>query len=277
MQPLDDGCFRSFKAQWRKEVSEWACMTNGASVQRTSVAKMVGDVIAKCWSPNIVIGSWTSTGLWPIIRAKALEKPVPSNSHSSPTKYSDYVLTEDPLPLSNIKPRDIRRMANDGIDPRAYRAFSIAKRTIGESPPKHQQDRVLIELKAKRLLTQDDCIAELRLRKREREVEERIRKEKKEAATEMVDRERLLKHKQVLRMEKKQTQAAARAAKEQLAEMKRRKRHEKSTEKQAAAALKTLAHGATAQTSTPVSTQPSIVTIPEPQRMLFTAREFVDL
>ncbi|KUF86333.1 hypothetical protein AM588_10001589 [Phytophthora nicotianae] len=118
----------------------------------------------EAFTPLNIIGSWRSTGMWPVKKQRVLESLNMDCSKDTvlESKYAKFIAAQNPLPLEEIEEQGLRRLKNNGLDVHGFRMYSIAYRDLVKPTPikGRSPNKVVVKLGAKRLLTHADCIAE---------------------------------------------------------------------------------------------------------------------
>ncbi|KAJ8569378.1 hypothetical protein ON010_g5882 [Phytophthora cinnamomi] len=123
LQSLDAGYYRSFKSKWRDIADYLSEATWAACGQKQMVAGFVREAIKRAWKDDIKDNSWLSIGLWPVDPSKAFSKQFVSKNATPTSTGTSFVLTNDPLPIDDIKPRDLLRLKREGIDASSPKLF----------------------------------------------------------------------------------------------------------------------------------------------------------
>ncbi|OWZ22806.1 Retroelement [Phytophthora megakarya] len=191
MQPLDAGCFRSFKSDWRGVVTRWNDSTKAKNIPRTFRARLIGEAMLSAFTPENIIASWKSTGIWPI-DPKVVDRTIVSKDTRPVSQFARYEVTEDPLPIGKLRGRAVRSLVRDGVELNQIRSYTLAVREIPTPPSWEEKEeyapKTLIDIGHKRLLTHEYCMkaeveneekkmeaSELRLMKIEDAVHKKLR------------------------------------------------------------------------------------------------------
>jgi hypothetical protein len=207
LQPLDGGCFRTFKSVWRDTMSDWAVKHRAQSLPRHCRAEVVGHALLEAFSPLTIVNSWRSTGMWPVDTArvcKTIDNTCTKTTRFE-SKYARFVAVKDPLPLADIDERGRRRLSQTGIDASGFRTYTIAVRDLDQDSDvkSRSPNKKLIKLGPKRLLTHPECMAE---------EERKMQTARASAETSLMRLEDMLSK----RIEKEALKCAKSAAREQL-------------------------------------------------------------
>jgi hypothetical protein len=163
LQPLDAGCFRSFKAQWRKVVNDWALQTLGQNIERKGRARLIGTALSMAMIPVVVQKSWESTGIWPFDHS-AVRQGMITRDTVDTSRFANYEITHDPLPIGKLAGRSVRSLQRNGIDLSELRSYKLTVRDSSQPMTLDQKRdharRMLIEVGPQRLLTHEACMRE---------------------------------------------------------------------------------------------------------------------
>lgn len=163
LQPMDAGCFRSFKSNWRKVVDDWSMRTLGQSIERKDRAKLIGTALTTAMTPLVVQKSWEPTGIWPLDYG-AVEKDILSRDTADTSRFAKYDITHDALPIGDLRGRGVRGLHRNGLKLSELRCYKLTVREIQReltvAEKKKQARRTLIEVGPQRLLTHDLCMRE---------------------------------------------------------------------------------------------------------------------
>lgn len=75
LQPLDNGPFNALKAAYRKELAQYATLSDSTPVDKVNFIRAYANARQKGLTEKNILSGWRVTGNWPISRSKALRHP----------------------------------------------------------------------------------------------------------------------------------------------------------------------------------------------------------
>jgi len=132
LQPLDAGCFRSLKAQWRKVVNDWALQTLGQNIESKDRARLIGTALSLTMTPVVVQKSWESTGIWPLDHS-AVRQGMVTRDTVDTSRFANYEIPHDPLPIGKLAGRSVRSLQRNGIDLSELRSYKLTVRLLTDT------------------------------------------------------------------------------------------------------------------------------------------------